>query len=736
MMIRFLLVTITILSFNAFAQENNFFTAQERAYLYHTVKKSPILEKNIGRYVHYTGKEIKLPNGKLNYDSIELIIINNPERLLIRSNEIAKSPKGLLAELSNKMALWELNKLLLSKRKNDLEKDNLTANYITFESILISFLPKEALKEKDNQLLPHPKLESVLDPSLPFDNKAALLTGMKFLSYPQKKLTLDAINKSINLWVKNRAFEIFSALGGNANYFVNILTAAGDGSTTAGLFEEREKDERGRYNKGLPKAVGLFPYESVLKETQEKKRKKKVEIEPMPYTISDLETAGNQKETNIHLDVWGYNIEKQTTVVIEKRGKSYPLFGSTETRFLSPDSSYTGKATYHSIINLVQKDIDELNEMIYGKKGFDYWIAFYENKKQNKLLDIEKNEKLLSDMRGSFTITTNKKGKAKDGGKKRKAKQEELLRKYNELANIKKKIKELEEKKEKAIDLLAIKNRKISQMKDLIGREWVPFKEKDGLYLFEDSTQFDLYTQEFTFPATEDKEMFEVKLIAIPYSQNNDEADEVMLHISVLDAVPNYDARLQISLEDAFDSDKFDLSDKLLQDEDSVAVQQLFEALLNKKLDFDVIVRGQGIGKWNGAKTVKNDKPQELTKYPTDKNDSVYKRLRLSELTINLDRAINLEINSYTDPVKSNLTEIPTNIAAKITVYGLSKNDILSALRSYTLLEKLRKELNVLAGNYLSRAEAKKVIDRLNKKISKAKINVGRTSFKQSDFID
>ncbi len=735
MMIRFTAI-LFFLVFGLRAQENNFFTAQERAYLYHTVKKSPILEQNLGRYIQYSGKKILLPNGKINYDSTELIIINNPEQLLINSNEIAKSPKGLLAELANKMALWELNKLLLSKRKNDLKKDNLEKQYQSFEVLLTSFLPAEALKEKDDVRLPHPKIESFLDPSLTFDNKVALLTGMKFLTFELKKSTLDALNKSVNIWVKNRAFEIFKALGGRTEHFTNILTAAGDGSTTTGLFEEREKDERGRYNKGLPKAVGLFPYESELIKQTEKRKKNKVEIQPMRYTICDLETVGQLKETNIHIDVWGYNSEKQTTVVIEKGGFAYPLFGNTQTRFLSPDSSYSGKATYYSIIHAVGRDIAAINEMIYGKKGFDYWIKYHENKKLNKLLDIEKTEKLLSDLRGSYTIKTDKKGKAKDGGNKRKIKQEELLRKYNELASIKKKIKELEEKKEEALEVLTIRNNKLNLMQDLIGRNWMPFKEKDGLYLFADSTRFDLYTQEFTFPATAKPESFEVKLIAIPYSQNSNEADEVMLHVNVTDALPNYDARVQIMLNDIFESDQFSVQQNLLNTKDSVAVLQLFEALLNKKLDFNIIARGQGVGTWNGIKVVKDNLQAELQQYPLPeaKQDEQFKRLRFSEVYINLNRSITLEVNSFTDPVKSNLNQIPQDMLSKTANFELSKNEVLSALRTYYLLEKLRTELNVLAGNYLQRADAKKVIDRLNKRIYKTKISVGRTSFKMSEF--
>src|SRR5690606_26544608 len=146
--------------------------------------------------------------------------------------------------------------------------------------------------------------------------------------------TIRAINYAINSYVEKRTKEIYFALGGQATTFRNVLTAAGDGSLTSGLLDEREKDEKGKWNKGLPKAIGLFPY-TVNLSTPVKKKEEPV-VEPMDYTITDFNTVRNNKSNTLHFDVWGYNSEKQTTVVIEKNGKSYHLFGSGETRFLSP----------------------------------------------------------------------------------------------------------------------------------------------------------------------------------------------------------------------------------------------------------------------------------------------------------------------------------------------------------------------------------------------------------------
>lgn len=736
---------------STFAQGVSNLTAEEKAYLFHIVRKSPILENNIGRYFEYNGPDIRLPNKEINFDSIEIVIINQPELLFIRTSEIAKSPKGLLAEAANKMAIWEINKTLLAKRLGDKELEMYQTQYNQFEKILISHLPPQAFKNENGLLVPHPKLDNLLNPGLSFNDKRAMIGTFHFLDLNDQLSTLNAINNTINEYVAIRAFELFKALGGAANEFSNVLTAAGDGSSSSGLLEEREKDERGRWNKGLPKAVGLFPYQLRIDPGDQKK---KPSIEPMRYTTSDFSTAGKNRITNLHMDVWGYNAKKQTTVVIEKNGLSYHLFGSGETRFLSPDSAFANGETFQSIINdLKNNKIAKVEEMIYGKKGFDYWIDYHEKRKEELLLRIDKNEKEISDLRYA-PITTSKKSKKMysdkvvdktDSGKKsRKKRQELLVQQYSQLEAIKKKIVQLKKDKADAIDLRAQYQLKLDRYVEIFGRNWATFTEKDGLYTFQDSTTFDILTQEFQFPPRELDEAFEVRLIAIPYSSISEQADEVMLHINMMDAAPNYDARLQIYLEDEFASDQWELKNNLLSDKDSVAVRQFFEAIMDKKLPFNVIARGQGVGKWNGVQTVKSTLQEEIKTYPGNtpderiaaKMDSTFLRLRKSDVLINLNRKIVLEVNSYTDPVVSNLNITSPEVMEIMQKYKLNKNQILSAYRSAVILMKLKEELNVLAGSYFDRPSAKIIIDRLNSEISNTKITVGPASFKISQLLN
>ncbi len=733
------------------AQDYPLLNAEERAYLFHIVKKSPILDQNVGRFFEYTGPQVTHKNGEIHYDSIEQIIISNPENLLIRSEEIAKSAIGLIAEAANKMAIWELNKALLEIRKKEDEQSlHLVQEYKTFESFLFPILPDNAFKERGTSNALHHKFDQAFNPSLSLDDKIALLESLRFLDQEDILISLNAIHFATNAYVQKRTFEIFKSLGGRADYFENVLVAAGDGSNTSGLLNEREKDEKGRWNKGLPKAVGLFPYQLSIKEIEEEKKKKPIKkIEPNRITTNTFQTAGNNRLTNIHFDVWGYNDTKQTTVVIEKSGKSYRLFGSGTTRFLSPDSAFTGGGTFQGIINDLEfNKIAKLNEMIYGKRGFDYWIAYNTKKRDETELKIEKAEKNHSDL-GYTPIRTSTKTSRKikkdrkksktlkdyqpttnSNQKQKRSSQNGIVGLYGQYEGYKAKIKELEKEKEEAKDIIAKYQFKLDYYKRNFGYKPVSYTVEDGLYIFEDSTLFDIYTQEFVFPATEDTTAFDVRLIAIPASALSDNADEVMLHINVTGATPKYDARLQLKLEDVFASDQFTLDNALLQAKDSLAMRLFFEGLLDKKVDFHIIARGNGIGTWNGVQVKKEIPQMEQTTYSTDKMDQEYVRLRLTEVFIDLGREITLEVNSYTDPVQSNLALHNPELEAQMTQNGWSKNEMLSAMRTLTILRKLKDEVNLLAGQYLSRTDAKIVIDRFNKEIQKVKISVGSTSLK------
>lgn len=744
---------VFLLSFSSLvsAQGQVELNPEERAYLFHIVKKSPILDNSIGRYFEYLGPEIRFMNKELNYDSIETIIINNPSSLNIRTEEIGKSPQGIIAEAANKMALWELNKVLLASRQGEKDLERYLPKFNEFNAFLLEKLPGTAIKKTDEGWEPQKKIQALINPSLNFQDKNAMVASFNFLNEQEQLQTIEAISYAINSYVEKRAYQIYLALGGVATQFDSRLIAAGDGSDTSGLLNEREKDENGRWNKGLPKAVGLFPYDVKLKSVE---KRDKTNLEPLLFPELNFETVGNNKLTQLHFDVWGYNSNKQTTVVVQRNGLSYHLFGSDETRFLSPDSTFSSGGTFMSVINgLEHGKIADLEEKIYGKKGYEFQIKEAEEGRDDTKLKIMKEEKEYSDLHQNTIVTSDrvprsvkkKRKKADLGtsgsntrpqpithskGKPKRGSENDIVQLYDKLAYYEKLIKDLTAEKEAAIDLLAIYRLRLTEYKQAIGERWATFVEKDGLYIFEDSTTFDLLTQEFTFKEDTIKRGFEVRLVSIPFSPLSHEADEVMLHVSLTDAAPDFDARLHLQLNDVFESNKWELNQPLLTKNDSVAVHMFFESLLVKKPEFEAIGRGNGVGNWNGIQTVRATDRSEWTSYGiVGKMDSSMIRLRSTEVNIFLNRGTRLEVDTYTDPVKTNLTAKNAEIQEQLNRYKLTGNDYLSAMRSAVVIAQLKKELNVLAGTYLTREQATIVIDRMNKVIDDMRVSVGPTSF-------
>lgn len=712
-------------------------TSEEKAYLFHIVRKSPILEANIGRYLQYTGPEIKFHNQKLNYDSIETHIINNPGYLTVYTSEIQKSPMGILAEAANKVAIWELNKIFLAKRmKDDAQIAIYASKYERFHKLLTFNLPLTALKNEDENTILHPKVEQLLNPGLHLNDKIKMIETFHFLNTNDQLSTLKGINVAINEYVKQRTLEIFNHLGGRSDKFENLLVAAGDGSLTAGILEEREKDENGRWNKGLPKAIGLFPYQLGISNVKEK------DVSPIsPFRVSrnDFYTSGNNLITNLHFDVWGYNSEKQTTVVIEKNGRTYHLFGSNETRFLSPDSSFLKGTTYQHIINELKAKIVSIDEKIHGKKGYDYWIAFYEKKAEDLKAQIFALEKEIAHI-SSYNVHTKGGAKKAHAGeldktysdkKTRKEKQQIYIQKNGELEDTKRKIKAIKKEKEDAIYLRAQIQTKFDNAVDVYGRNWVPFTVNNGIYFYEDSTTFNILTQEFKFPPKQNAEQFEVRLIAIPNTALGNQADEVMMHINITSAAPDYDARVRLRLNDIFASNSWKLEQNLFNTEDSLSVRVFLEQVADKKKEFKLIARGNGIGKWNGHSVVYNADQTELDKYPTERDAEDMQRLRSSEINIFLENSVTLEINSFTDPVRSKF-DVPATINAEMKKNAWSYNQLLSGYRTATILFKLQSEFNVLAGQYFDRETAKIIIDRLNTTFNQSKVLIGKVSVKAS----
>ena len=746
----FIITRLTI----GFGQDQADLPIETRAYLFHIVKKSPILENNIGKAFEYAGPTIKLKDGKLNYDSIEVLIINEPSLLIVRNEIISTSPKGLIAEAANKTAIWELckqiQKVLDGKDKGDSPLINSYLDYF-FDSI-----PKNIIRGKIYDELLKPTTSPIFQTNLSLIDRLTLLEFIGIKDKLEQKQLLDAQNYAINRTIKERALTIFNALGGKVTDFENILFACGDGSYTSGLLEERDKDEYGEYNKGLPKAIGLFPYDIEVKGA------KKQEIMAKRICSRWLETVGNDKQTQLHFDVWGYNSSKQTTVVIERKNYQYHLFGSEKTRFLSPDSTFSKGITFQRIIN----DLDDftykaLKNSIEGKGGYNLQIKNVQKDISETLRLIQEEESNYSDLHKTDYVTKKKpsrqmrklKKKNKNGGpldlkpttKSRRTaksnKQTELIglyERYDELQGLEK---ELMEDRAPLLEEYVAKKKLLDHYKSKMGENWMSYTEKDGLYTYADGATFDLYTQEFTIPASKETEPFEIRLISIPEDFEGGSSDEVMLHISKTDALPYYDSDFQLKLEDRFEPDSYNFSQVIFTKVDSSLLKLLFEEFKKNNLPFVLQLQANGVGIWNGENVIRDEKQNELTSYPGATNEekllsrqsTTFKQLRYSNLSIKLSRSLNIRINSFTDPVASSLSLKDLKLEELAKEYKLTKNEVLSALRCISLLQKLKEELSYQATNYLTQSDSKKFIDKIEGAIQKSKIQIGNVYIRIKD---
>ncbi|NBU47814.1 MAG: hypothetical protein EBS34_10315, partial [Flavobacteriales bacterium] len=198
-------------------------SSETRAYIYHIVKQSPVLESNLGYAFEYNGPIIKLKNGKINYDSIEFVIINQPDLLVIRESELSKASKGLLAEVANKTAIWILNKSLNAVRYKQPDYDN---EFI--EDYLATFQDKldlQVSKSKNFELLFQVNTSPIFNPGLSLYDRDLLLLNLGYVKAEDRKTILDAQNEAVLTSVEKRAKRIFESLGGQYQKYENILLA-------------------------------------------------------------------------------------------------------------------------------------------------------------------------------------------------------------------------------------------------------------------------------------------------------------------------------------------------------------------------------------------------------------------------------------------------------------------------------------------------------------------------------
>lgn len=228
----------------------------------------------------------------------------------------------------------------------------------------------------------------------------------------------------------------------------------------------------------------------------------------------------------------------------------------------------------------------------------------------------------------------------------------------------------------------------------------LPNTPAPGLWQFKDGSIFNEKTQNLTFP-TKTQSDFSV--------QHQSGTDEVQLMVSV---VKGKDPTIEITKKilpdnfrlgarDNFGSDRFTIDGELRVP--AADLDKLAKALAKPEVSVNPsTLHGNGIGMTDTTgQVLKDPQPVELQYYDRDKEKAKlvreeprFKDLRYSEVKIDSqDNKIHLDVSSYVDPVRSNLDKHFQGEALqeyqKIVQPPVTNNDMLSALRTFALLEKL-----------------------------------------------
>jgi hypothetical protein len=709
-----------------------FLTAEEKAHLYHVVMKSPVLHRNIGQFFEYSGDVIK-HDTVIDYDAIEQKIIYEPSLLHIDMESLSKTSPGILAEAASKLALWVLHREL--KRRHEPSVGGISdVIYNDLLQEITSNLPEKAMRKKRGRKELITQLDPLLDPNMSMNNKIITVNTAKLLTFKERKQVLDAINNAFVNYIEKTSFTYYEKLGGRSKKFQNMLLAAGDGSGTAGLLDEREKDERGRFNRGASKGVGLFTYDVDLA-TNEGVQEFTIKKNP----IKTFSTVGSGKTTNAHLSIWGFNAYFQTTVVVTKGEKSYILYASKKHKELSPDSAFGGGKTYHQLLKVFEEEtIGEIEHRAYGEGELkSIWEAAKADKSEliEKIAAKEKEITLLDKNR-------------KDYEKRLQSKRNSLLRLRSSLPKKEEKIEAARQELDAVETKLKGYQDILNEMKSNLGKNVQNYTILDNVFTFEDGSVFDANTQDFKFADTHKKEKFEVRLIAIGSRALSRKVDEVQLYINVAEGsmIKKQLENISLELKDVFEPDEFILDQLNINTATTAQLEKLVKYIAYNDIDINISLKGHGRGIKQGNKVIPdpNKNNPDLETYPgvtpeeqqAARQSDAFRPLRVSNVIINAGRTVEIDIASFTDPVQSLLSEkiLTEKVLYNTFLIGnVNNNTVLSALRSFNIFEKLLVQLVETGKRILPEEVATPYVAKLRKVYATTTVQIGE---KELDLMD
>ncbi|MFT5824300.1 MAG: hypothetical protein ACI8ZM_005567 [Crocinitomix sp.] len=701
------------------------FTGKERAFLYHQTRRVELLKLELFHLFEYSDSIPYINDTLPDYSYVERQIVAHPSLLKLHSDQMMRKSDGLVSDLAARYAIWELSQILQFRNSTAEEDMPLLEKLKTFEKYVLEEVPQSAVRTLNNGNYVLAKtVQGYYAASLTVSDKMAAILNSGYSQLDQM-LIINAIMAAEEKYVNLRTKEIFKVLGGG-NAGVNHISAVGDGSNWA----EITGGFNTPYSIGLPDENGIFKFniEQVFDEEKELKNLVVKTVERKQFTTN------SDSNTVVHVDVFGYHPERQTTIAIQKGGNSYVLYGKNDHRLVSPDSTYGEGTTYWRLMyNLEFYHIAGIKEDLYGKRGYEYQIDLFEKKIETTKLQIKKTEYRLDKLRYTPEGTPKikkKKNKKKnlgmsdqDGGghptsklskldKRRNVEQNRLVQLNGLLNGQKSMLKQLKIDMEEAYIKLVKWETKLDGMRKNIGYIMMEYEVENNIYTFKDGAQFNYLTQDFTFPKDRSEEVFQVYHISFGKEVFDEKIDENFAHIHI----SKHENHSKYKLKRVV----LDEGRKTLTVSDSVQIMELFNYLAKKesKASLEIIaggVLGENKGGYfrDSSKQIKTFDKAAATNRGVVKYDG--------EIT----RALNLTITVFEDAM------IPENFGIyqadfdklKAKNEGMNEVDFYSGIRAKKAADDWLNLLRSLVPIWVSDSgDQNKILSRL-KKLKPKKVN-------------
>ncbi len=700
MILKTLLTTLIFSCFfigNSVNSQN--FNTQQKFWLYKIVYKTPSLKRNWSDFITYQGafptREVKIVKGGIlniqhlpDWDLIKKQILQNPDLLTIKFDEISKSSPGLIADASVKLTLWELYSILADGLSEEIPfSSHETAVY--FKNKMVTTLPSVMKKGTDVKEKYLPVLYDILNPSLPVYQKSASLSKVKKVSIQSHKKVLDKWHQLVRKYVEDQSDKYFNILAQRSIYFKGQLLAAGEGSGSSGLLREFENKDGGGINTGTGKGIGLFTYDMLIK---------KEKLVPQFETTTNTGALKNEP-TLIHLSLWGIDSNKKPLIVIENKDNSYLLFADYTSNEICPDPNASMGISYMDRIEefeyeKIEKPLIELNKNNGLLAIFDR-----ENRTKDQIAAKIKSLELEIDSINKLeeineTAISTRKSKIDINLKN-------LTNKESKLSDLQRKISGVYQNTDRS-------EKKLDKMKSALGKNVQPWTKQDSIYTFADGTQFNYHTQDLIIYTDSFSEPIKISLLAASFSLESERKDEVQLYINSTGGVKG--KRLNEGIADInksdtlltktfyFETDVFELHTSFTSQEKAI-ISGLTNAdnKPSKTLTLNLLA--------NGVDTVIHSNIQkDKQSYQTKNRLENYKRARRVDIEIiETSNAYQVNITGFADAGNTRLSKLPKTTRLQFANQAhriQSLNPYLSSLRVLSAASELENILNLDLSGY------------------------------------